>query len=82
MGSVYLANDTRLPRQWALKELIQNTQDESERIQAEQSFVAEAQILSGLKLELFPFGISAHHNQINCHLSVPLYENERSVYLL
>ena len=54
MGSVYLANDTRLPRQWALKELIQNTQDESERIQAEQSFVAEAQILSGLNHPSLP----------------------------
>ena len=54
MGSVYLATDTRLPRQWALKELIQNTQDESERIQAEQSFVAEAQILSGLNHPSLP----------------------------
>lgn len=54
MGSVYLATDTRLPRQWALKELIQNTQDEAERVQAEQSFVAEAQILSGLNHPSLP----------------------------
>ncbi len=54
MGSVYLATDTRLPRQWALKELIQNTQDEAERLQAEQSFVAEAQILSGLNHPSLP----------------------------
>lgn len=54
MGSVYLATDTRLPRQWALKELIQNTQDEAERLQAKQSFVAEAQILSGLNHPSLP----------------------------
>lgn len=54
MGSVYLATDTRLPRQWALKELIQNSQDEAERLQAEQSFVAEAQILSGLNHPSLP----------------------------
>ncbi len=52
MGSVYLATDTRLPRQWALKELI--LQDESERAQAEQAFVAEAQILSGLNHPSLP----------------------------
>lgn len=54
MGSVYLASDTRLPRQWALKELIQNTQDEAERALAEQSFVAEAQILSNLNHPSLP----------------------------
>jgi serine/threonine protein kinase len=48
MGSVYLANDTRLPRQWALKELTQNSTDPAEQAEAQASFMAEAQILAGL----------------------------------
>lgn len=48
MGSVYLASDTRLPRQWALKEMTDNFTDEAQRAEAEASFQAEAQILAGL----------------------------------
>ena len=48
MGSVYLANDTRLPRQWALKELTQNGSDPAEQAAAQEAFMAEAQILAGL----------------------------------
>lgn len=48
MGSVYLAQDTRLPREWALKEMSDNFQDIEERKAAEESFVAEAQILAAL----------------------------------
>lgn len=48
MGSVYLANDTRLPRQWALKELTQNSTDPAEQAEAQAAFMAEAQILAGL----------------------------------
>lgn len=48
MGSVYLAQDTRLPREWALKEMSDSFQDPQERKAAEESFVAEAQILAAL----------------------------------
>ncbi|MBT9588014.1 serine/threonine protein kinase [bacterium] len=48
MGSVYLANDTRLPRQWALKELTQNSADPAELAEGQAAFMAEAQILAGL----------------------------------
>lgn len=48
MGSVYLARDTRLPRHWALKEMADSFESPEERDLAEQSFVAEAQILAGL----------------------------------
>ena len=54
MGSVYLAQDTRLPRQWALKELIQNSQVPAEVAEAEAAFVAEAQILSNLNHPSLP----------------------------
>lgn len=48
MGSVYLAQDTRLPKQWALKEMSENFSNPSDRAEAEAAFLAEAQILSGL----------------------------------
>ena len=48
MGSVYLAQDTRLPREWALKEMSDSFQDADERQAAEESFLAEAQILAAL----------------------------------
>ena len=54
MGSVYLAQDTRLPRQWALKELILNSQEAAEIAEAEAAFVAEAQILSHLNHPSLP----------------------------
>jgi serine/threonine protein kinase len=48
MGSVYLAQDTRLPRQWALKEMTDQFTDPAERAEAESAFLAEAAILAGL----------------------------------
>lgn len=48
MGSVYLAQDVRLPRSWALKEMSDHFTDPAERAEAEASFNAEAQILAGL----------------------------------
>lgn len=54
MGSVYLAQDTRLPRQWALKELMQSSQEAADVAEAEAAFVAEAQILSNLNHPSLP----------------------------
>lgn len=48
MGSVYLTRDTRLPRRWALKEMADSFDSAEDRALAEESFVAEAQILAGL----------------------------------
>ena len=48
MGSVYLAQDTRLPRQWALKEMTDQFTDPAERTEAEAAFMAEASILAAL----------------------------------
>ncbi|MBS2036804.1 serine/threonine protein kinase [bacterium] len=74
MGSVYLAADTRLPRQWALKELI--LQDESERAQAEQSFLAEAQILSGLNHPSLPRVVDFFQEQGRHYLVMDYVQGE------
>lgn len=49
MGAVYLASDTRLPRQWAVKEMHDQFEDEDQRQQAKESFVAEATLLAQLE---------------------------------
>lgn len=48
MGAVYLASDTRLPRKWAVKEMAEKFEDEEQRKFAEESFSAEAAMLSTL----------------------------------
>ncbi len=49
MGAVYLTRDTRIPTQWAVKEMTDQFHDDSERMEAIETFQVEARILSGLK---------------------------------
>jgi hypothetical protein len=49
MGAVYLCHDLRLPRVWAVKEMIDNFTDPAERQEAVTAFEAEAHILSQLE---------------------------------
>lgn len=63
MSSVYLAQDTRLPRQWAIKAVISESGLAEDMEAVQQSFGAEAEILSSLNhpnlpriVDFFPSG--------------------------
>ena len=76
MGAVYLANDTRLPRQWAIKEMGENFEDEEQRKLAEESLNAEAAILSSLTHANLPRIVDFFPSQGRHYLVMDYIEGE------
>ncbi len=63
MGAVYLVSDTRLPRQWAVKEMSDKFTEADQLAEAERSFKDEANILSALTHNNLPRIVDAFNQE-------------------
>lgn len=76
MGAVYLAQDQRLPTQWAMKEMKKEGLSEAERAEAVELFQTEARLLSELRHRNLPRIVDFFEQEGQLYLVMDYVEGE------